>query len=267
MTVLLLLIVVLAALLISRRARLSELESYVAEGSFGVYVINREADKPRLEHFVRQFESSDLAQGGYTRVPAVEGKKLGLSNIVTQKALAEITEAETTGHRTKHYQLTRGAVGCYLSHMAALDMVWRSGKDIGIVFEDDAMFRPNVLAQTRAVLDRVPRDWDMVLLGFYCLKCDRNGDFNTVRRFFGTHAYAIRRAGVHKILSACQGPIQHQIDHQLSNLADSGVLRVYSARNSIVHQATHKFGTTIQIPLKTTLGVDPFADSSDATPV
>ena len=56
--------------------------------------------------------------------------------------------AEGRGYRTAHYQLTRGSVGCYLSHLRLYQHVLRGGAQFALVFEDDAAIAPpgNLLA-------------------------------------------------------------------------------------------------------------------------
>lgn len=229
--------------------------------TFDIYVINLDKDTKRLQHFMRFFNNSDLSNYSFTRIPGVDGNKLDVKTLVTTKAYNEITEAELRGHRVKHYQLTRGAVGCYMSHLNTMKTILSSGKDFGIVFEDDVVFNKDLFQQFQKLLQVVPKDWDMLLLGVYCLRCDRVRGFNIVKKFFGMHAYAVRNKGIRKILKSATGPLKHQIDHHLSNMAENGILKVYSAPQSMAQQATHKFITNIQIPLKRTTGIDPFADS------
>jgi hypothetical protein len=60
-----------------------------------------------------------------------------------------------SGYRTKHYQLTRGSVGCYMSHLQLYQHILReTDAQFAFVFEDDAEIRePDLLA---ALLDAKP---------------------------------------------------------------------------------------------------------------
>jgi hypothetical protein len=55
--------------------------------------------------------------------------------------------AERTGYRTKHYQLTRGSVGCYMSHLQLYQHIIKTDAQFAFIFEDDAVIRqPGLLA-------------------------------------------------------------------------------------------------------------------------
>ena len=253
--------ILLSLILLNTEPYRSETKAASSLETFDIYLINLSRDKKRLQHFMRLFYLSDLASFSFTRIDAVDGSKLDVQGLTTTKAYNEIKEAEIRGHRVKHYQLTRGAVGCYVSHLNALKAIQRSGKDFGVVFEDDVVIKSHIFADIQTVLQAVPRDWDIILLGFYCLKCDKSKTYNVVHRFFGLQAYLINQKGIGKVLATSEAPYKHQLDHEFSNLAEAGKLNIYSTPQSIAHQATNIFNTNIQIPLKRKEGVDPFANS------
>lgn len=226
---------------------------------FDVYVINLDRAVDRLAHFKKQVAASDLVRQSFIRFPAVDGGTLDIQSMVSAKALWEIGEAERTGFRLRHYQLSRGAVGCYMSHLRLWESIVKTDKEVALVFEDDAQIFPtlNQYLTTTAF----PADFDIILLGFVCFKChkDREGSgFVKVNRFFGLHGYLISTKGIRKILANQRvSPVRKQIDSMLSDMASAGQLTVYATPRKYVEQNNETFGTQIQVPIKE--GEDPWA--------
>lgn len=233
-------------------------DAIISKENMDVYLINMRKNKDRLEHFVKMYKKSDLKGRKFLRLEAVDGRNVDLEQLVTPKALNEILSSEKHGYRTKHYQLTRGAVGCYLSHISIYNLMQDSTSDIALIFEDDARFGPGILAQINAALAKVPFDWDMFNLSCFCIKCDKYPEYTDVQQFFWLHAYLIKKTAAKKILDhAIRTGIDKQIDSAIGDMIQMGSLKVYCARSSIVSQAN--FTTTIQMPLKTITGVNPYA--------
>lgn len=230
--------------------------------AFDIYLINLPRASDRLEHFREQLEASDLPSRGVIRFDAVDGASLDIRAMTTDRAYREIRDAETTGFRRKHYQLSRGGVGCYVSHVKVWESVLKGDKEAALIFEDDT----TIHRDTRRILHGLdlPEDLDVLLLGCSCLDCSADKPLRRVHHFFGTHAYVITRRGCRKILEhPSVRPIHKQLDTVLSDLARDGVIGVYAMPQNISHQATDKFETSIQIPLAVQRGDDPFADDDD----
>lgn len=228
--------------------------------NFDVYLINLGRNKDRLQHFVAQMQRSDLRFKTIYRYEAVNGKALDIKPPMTsEKAYKEITDAEKHGFRTKHYQLTRGAIGCYLSHLNIYKMFLQSGRNYLLVFEDDVVIVPDVYKRLNAALRVIPKGWDIVLLGCHCIVCQKHETFSATRRFFFTHAMLISREGAQKIVAHLDGrPIEQQIDAVLSNMSEKDMLSIYCLNDPIVRQS-QDFKTTIQIPLKKVKGINPYS--------
>lgn len=225
---------------------------------FDVYLINMDRSPQRLLAFQHAYKHCDISRThSLIRFAGVDGKSVPLPQYVTHKALEEILEAERVQYRSKHYQLTRGGVGCFLSHANLWRTIMDADKECALIFEDDAYMARNAHAILREM--RPPADWDVVLLGYVCRDCDEQeqGDFLKVERFFGLHGYFIHRRGISKIL---QHPsmtlVGKQIDSVLCDLAHEGVLNIYASPTEIVWQNNKDFGTTIQMPLRKVKGVN-----------
>jgi GR25 family glycosyltransferase involved in LPS biosynthesis len=225
--------------------------------SFDCYVINMPHDSVRMGTFLDSFNKSDLSKThSIIRHDATVGRNVPLVEHVTPKALGEILRAERNGYRQKHYELTRGGVGCWLSHVGLWKRALNTNTDAILVFEDDAIISPVMRSTLENV--HVPDDWDICLLGFFCTSCQRMSCLNmfSVQRFFGTHCYMIRRRSIPKILAHPRlRRVAKQIDSSLSDMIRDGDLKVYAlGRRAAWQNSNHP--TTIQMHLRKVPGVD-----------
>ncbi|EFN55609.1 hypothetical protein CHLNCDRAFT_133736 [Chlorella variabilis] len=231
---------------------------------FDVYVINMDGAAARLASFQRTFQASDLKAKNFVRFPAVNGSALDASRLVSAKALAEIEAAEAAGYRTKHYQLTRGSVGCYMSHLQLYQHILReTDAQFAFVFEDDAVIEQPGLLAALVEAKPFPEDWDIVMLGHYCHSCPAVAGaprYRAAHSFFGTHSYVVHRRGLQKIFAFPRlMPIEKQIDAVLGDMCQQGLLNVYALAQPLVEQNSKEFRSTIQLPVKRRLGVNPYA--------
>lgn len=227
-------------------------------GEYDVYVINVDVATARLTHFRGQIARSDVATKSFIRYEAIKGSDLDLPAVVSRRALWEVSNAEATGFRLRHYQLSRNAVACYLSHVQLWRSVLETDKTVALIFEDDALVHPRIGEFLHAT--PIPEDFDIVLLGYVCLACQRDegAGFHRVQKFFGLHGYVISARGIRKILESRRiFPVRKQIDSVLSDMASAGEIVVYASPRKMVEQNNRDFETSIQIPLKE--GVDPWA--------
>lgn len=143
--------------------------------------------------------------------------------------------------RKYHHQLTgRGAVGCYLSHLAVWNDFLATDANYAVVLEDDLDSRDphsTALKLQRGIgeLRRIA-NFGIGLLGWE----KRNG-----MRFWGTQAYILTRQGA-SILVQSALPIEMQVDSYMSYCAErSNLLIVQVADTNRLCQST-QFSTDIQ---------------------
>lgn len=236
------------------------LDRPLGKRAFDVYLINMDRDRERLLAFKQVYDQCDLCKTkSFIRHQATDGKPLDIKSLVTPKAYQEITQAEKVKYRSKHYELTRGAVGCWLSHVRLWRQFLESDKDVALIFEDDCVMVTDLHEQINKV--RPPVDWDILLLGYICNNCtnQQHGDAIKVNRFFGLHCYAVNRKFVKKFLDSRHSKtIGKQIDSVLSDMIAEGSINVYASRKKLAWQ-NGKHGTNIQMPIKITDGVDVWA--------
>ncbi len=119
---------------------------------FAVLVINLDHSTGRLDGMRRQLDAMGLP---WQRVPAIHGEKLSDD----QRALFD-----AQGYRRKHGKTVNWReLGCYLSHLAAMQALVRSPFEYGVVLEDDVVVGPDFKPVVDALI-RTGAHWDMVKL-------------------------------------------------------------------------------------------------------
>ena len=225
---------------------------------FDAYVINMPDDEKRMRGFMKEYGKTDLSKThGIIRHEATVGKNIRVAEYTSPKALCEILRAERNTYRQKHYELTRGGVGCWLSHRNLWQNILSTDKQCALIFEDDCVMARNM----RGLLmdSRMPADWDVCLLGYICNECSDMScaDAIHVDRFFGLHCYMIHRRGIEKILqNKKMKVISKQIDSVMSDMIADGELNVYALPEPIAWQNNVDYKTTIQMTMKKVKDVD-----------
>lgn len=95
----------------------------------------------------------------YTRVEAVLGRELTDDDIM--KSCSQ-DEANINVGRP----LTKGEIGCALSHLTVLRDIVNNGIDYAVVFEDD-IHTSFDRAQVSDFIDKINSNWDVILLGHH----------------------------------------------------------------------------------------------------
>jgi GR25 family glycosyltransferase involved in LPS biosynthesis len=193
-----------------------------------------------------------------TRVDAVDGKTIDISQYVASEAYKDLLTSERNGYRMRHYELTRGAVGCYLSHIKAYEMAASKNTDYVMIFEDDVRLLTNDIAkELNEQLKTIPSDWDVLLLGCVCFVCGKFEAHYEANRFILLHGYVVKCASLPNIISLLKGnPIKQQLDAELSDLVEENKLKVYCLRKKLAMQ--FNMGTNIQLPILEDTGINPF---------
>lgn len=212
-----------------------------------IYLINLKRRPDRLKNFLDYYNVSDFKNETIVKFDAIDGSKLDIESIsLSELAKAELQQLETTGFRTKHYQLTKGAIGCYLSHVKIWENILKNNHDVALIFEDDAQVPPNLMEKMHEEIEYIPNDWDIILFGYLCTKCLDYEKYKEVERFMLTHCYLIKKTAIIKIMNSnTLFPITQQIDSLMSEL--SSILNIYTVKNKLVKQFSSR--TDIQAPL------------------
>lgn len=254
-------IIAIVALIVTKRDQNPQscvLDTPLGALPFDCYVINMPHEKKRMRGFMKTWKKCDLAKNNSViRFDAVIGKHVPIAEYTSSKALCEILRAERNSYRQKHYELTRGGVGCWLSHRNLWKKILQTDKPCAIIFEDDCIMAKNL--HTILNDSEIPKDWDICLLGYICNKCEHMqcADAIRVNRFFGLHCYMINKRGIKKILANPKMQlITKQIDSVLCDMIRDGELNVYALPQPVAWQNNVDYRTSIQMELRKVAGVN-----------
>lgn len=112
----------------------------VAGNPCPILLINLPGSTARLADAQRQFAAAGL---GFERIDAVDGRRM---------AQEEVDALCPDNSDSFYSPLTRGEVGCYLSHLEALRTMVRRGMPAAVVFEDDFRLLPGFVPCLRELL-------------------------------------------------------------------------------------------------------------------
>lgn len=125
--------------------------------SYEVFVINLYDSTDRLSAIKKQFARASLA---FQRLSAVD---------MRGKSPFDYDGYDGNGAlRYMGRQLSGGEIGCYLSHLRAVEKFLNSTATFGIVLEDDMTFSENLKAELDSILNLLSQkdiDWDLVNIG------------------------------------------------------------------------------------------------------
>ena len=130
------------------------------------------------------------------------------------------TDYSPAAYRRFHGKRTNNReIGCYQSHLKAMEMFLESGDQYGVILEDDAEFHPDTVSLVQRAID-ASHPWDMLRLsGLHSgspMSIGRiHGEFKlavNLSRQTGAGAYVVNRKAA---LALCQGlrPMKLPYDH------------------------------------------------------
>ncbi len=194
---------------------------------------------------------------GAIRATAIDGQKL------TSAQFAQLLADPTAVERPldEYLQLTRPAVGCFLSHLALWKRFLAANEPYIFIMEDDAHpadgFSPE---RARTVMDQMPDDTDMLLLGGTTMdglaEPTDNPTFSRMYYYNGTFAYLLTRQGCLSLLPRLL-PLKTHIDNQISLelVADRASLNVCGVEPRLF---AHDFAvySDVYIPVTDTAAAD-----------
>jgi GR25 family glycosyltransferase involved in LPS biosynthesis len=243
---------------VKKRKMINVSDYMIKIDNVAIYLINMSKNQDRYKRFKKSFAKTDMSDIGFKRIEGVNGRLLDLNEYLSDESHKKIIKAEKNGYRKYHYELTRGAVGCYLSHLNCYKEIATQKEEYGIIFEDDVkILKPNLLNDINTVIELIPSDWDILLLGCVCFVCGKSSQYYDVNRYFLMHGYIVKKSSARKILHILENePIEQQIDAKFSDLTEKGLLKIYCLRNKLAVQ--WDMGTNIQLPVKNIDGVNPF---------
>lgn len=123
----------------------------MSASSWQAYVINLAAAEDRWRTMQARLGEAGVP---FVRIDAVRGRDLP----------QPYPDFDEVGHRHRTGRRPIPAeIGCYLSHLKAIDALLESGQTHGLILEDDAIFAPGFMATVAAALEKADA-WDVLRL-------------------------------------------------------------------------------------------------------
>ena len=210
-----------------------------------IFVINRDVDVERLRNFEQTWKDSDFKKFGvlsYERFPAIVPPENieNLKPLISNEAFEELKRTENRGMRLHDESLTRGAVGCYLSHYTIWQQSIANGYKHVLIFEDDAVIHPDFCSIM--MLQQVAKNWSILKAGYYCIDCNETPyNYVELKKDWCLHAYFLNTSNINKYLNYMM-PMAKQIDWQLHSVGAP----MYGTLPVLSYQENSKFETTVQ---------------------
>lgn len=185
-----------------------------------IYVINLKKREDRLLKIDKLFKKIGGIFPNYVKVEAVDGNTLSIqdNNNLTLKS-KYLYENPTLFMDIK----SKGALGCYLSHLKIWEDAIKNNYNNIIIFEDDVQ-TDLTLDEIMKYINSVPNDYDIAYLDYLCLDCTNNiyvnnyWNENKLDSITQTSAYMLSKKGIQKLLKNVY-VIEMQIDYYLSTYA------------------------------------------------
>ena len=210
------------------------------EGNFPektkAFYINLDKNVKRKNELIESYNNSDLQIIPLNRFPAILGKTVDLDKWLPPDALMQIERTEQTKRRTHHYELTTGAVGCFLSHYTlAKQLLADKEAEYYLILEDDIMVNENLLSTIKRYLSMVPADWDILQLStLRNVKYNVVGEFYEPSGFWGMQSYIINKKGAEKLVKEVnKHKIDGQIDAYLSRMVQQNKIKIYITKKRL----------------------------------
>jgi GR25 family glycosyltransferase involved in LPS biosynthesis len=239
------------------------------------FCINLDKDSHRYDNLQLSYYASDMKRVQLERYPAILGSTINIEQWLSPSAMNEFYVVKKNGYRTHHYQLTSGAVGCFLSHYyLAKQLVDDSSTDTYLILEDDVQLLPSAYTIMMQELEHAPDDWDLIAFYYHRVigepvgKLTKNSisdgaadsnlyRFQRVDGFWGTGTYLINKKGAKKFVDEVEhNKIDGQIDAYLSRMSQQNKIRLYASNIHISKNVGRD--TNIQIEINPISGMNPF---------
>uniref|UniRef100_A0A673CCP4 Procollagen galactosyltransferase 2-like n=1 Tax=Sphaeramia orbicularis TaxID=375764 RepID=A0A673CCP4_9TELE len=170
-----------------------------------IFLINL---KRRLDRRTRMLKSMASLGLYATLIDAVDGKALNTSQL--QALGIEMMPGYKDPYSGR--VLTRGEIGCFLSHHSIWTQVIERGLQKVLLLEDDVRFEPRFKRRLQAIMsdvDKAQLDWDLIYVGRKRMQVQKpeqsvNGVNNLVEADYSywTLGYALSQQGARKLLAA-----------------------------------------------------------------
>jgi len=179
-----------------------------------IYYINLDKRPHKRFQIVAQLNPLKHLTSDIIRVSAIDGTRLRSMEpqIVSGQGVADLSNPS----KKFGLSLTKGAVGCAMSHKMIWEDVVQNKKKLVLVVEDDAVILPDFRKKISSLISELPPQWDILYLGSsqYTIEKSISPHLARPSRIYGLFAYVINWQGAARLLNQCF-PLHYQLDTEL----------------------------------------------------
>jgi GR25 family glycosyltransferase involved in LPS biosynthesis len=219
-----------------------------------LYYINLTANIDRnndMKNMINKYQFNNS-----TRIDAVNTKTIQKVNnykhLIEPSAYNTLLQNIKNNSRKNHYELTKGSIGCYLSHMNIYKDIIKNNDPFALIFEDDNLIRINKNDFWKILNNiDIPENTDILLFNslifdkYSNIKNNRYQQLKKINFFLCLNSYLITLNGAKKLLENLF-PITMQIDSVISRMAFNKQLNIYNYSEHKVCIQNNNFATNIQ---------------------
>jgi hypothetical protein len=216
-----------------------------------ILYINLDRRPDRKEHIDNQLKLINWT-GNTERISGIDGRILNIDNIkhlISNRASLEAKNTEKINFAPGSY-MTKGAVGCALSHREAWLSIMNGNDDKVLVLEDDVYFDDKFNERLSEYLQNIP-EYDLLYIGYHETwnKEKINEHYRIPNNVvFGLYGYVVDKKITKQLLDMF--PIEGQIDSEIKKIYPNIKVFHVNEDQRIIH-SDHSFnnslGTDIQV--------------------
>ncbi|XP_066919422.1 procollagen galactosyltransferase 2-like [Clytia hemisphaerica] len=231
-----------------------------------IFVINLKRRKNRFLHMRNSMRELGLK---WTHFEAVDGNNLN-KEWMEDLGVKPLTDYKDPTFNSSYVfrPITRGDVGCFLSHYYVWQEMVERNLDEVLILEDDVRFVSNFrkkltkLMKTASSLEMKPeKDWDLLYLGREAKQTSESYVGETDKTLiFPKHSnwaigYVLRLSGARKLLAGGEGfakmvPVDEYLTIKFNKHEDKVLMKQYDTRDLIAISATNHLIEPTHLPMQ-----------------
>lgn len=209
-----------------------------------IYYINLDRRKDREENIKNELNKIRF-NGPKERVSAVDGKNIDYDNLPNNLFTNDAINTATNKNNGLYTVMTKGAIGCALSHKLIYEKILYGNDDYALILEDDIWFANNFTTKLLAIIMDMPK-FDVLFIGYHHTRNNDKKYMKVDTEIYGLFGYIINKKAAKKFIELF--PLTYQIDSELYKTFKD--LDVYALKDKLIYsqpsQVADKFGTDIQ---------------------
>lgn len=188
------------------------------------------------------------------RVDAIYGADLDIKSLPSNLISDRGKEDALNDKQRVYTFLTRGGIGCALSHRKTYEKIVNDNISSALILEDDITIDDSFNEKLEILNKNISQDYDILFLGYHDTSIkyfnkEINQYYTKPNKLYGLFGYIVTNKGAKKLLDIF--PITLQIDSEIPNHFNKINAYAVTPNNRIIfsdQSSIHtKFGTDIQI--------------------